>query len=473
MNPIITCVLVACLGIAGLGNAAPPAEQILVFVASEGEIARNFAAEHLPGLRSAAEKLGIGVRVIDVAGGAPRQVTLTPLIVYQNHRGRSVFQARYMDPGKLVHFIRTSRVVPLENADLQKKRIAVLADGRSLTAAPIKVTGLTGHPPADLSPVSFRRRAETAIVDGFSRLELRRSVRIGPSNRLFYMDYHPFLSADGELSVSLALFSQFNCVEPVFRRFDDPITGPWEEADRIFAEAAAVLEAEMLRQISSSPIGDAFEPVPSAVPVVSWEDLQAGLPAAPEGAQAGAVEAIELPTRWSIETAEDSEPRLIFRFAAPLDRYTGEVLSISGGLTLSEDRSLRNATGWVEARAASVTMGEPDLDRAIHDKMIRVAEFPTSRFELLRFADDAPVLAFGKLSPIVAEGRFMMLGFEVPLEVTGQIEPIIGKDGAPRLRVSATATLSLANPFGIAGPDGPAPANDTLIFYLNFLMKEG
>ena len=64
------------------------------------------------------------------------------------------------------------------------------------------------------------------------------------------------------------------------------------------------------------------------------------------------------------------------------------------------------------------------------------------------------------------------MGFEIPLEVSGEIEPVIGKDGAPRLRVSVTARIRLADPFKIVGPDGPTPANDTLIFYLNFLMKE-
>ena len=48
-----------------------PGEQLLVFVASGGEIARSFDEEHLPQLRAAAEELGVGVRVIDVAGGAP------------------------------------------------------------------------------------------------------------------------------------------------------------------------------------------------------------------------------------------------------------------------------------------------------------------------------------------------------------------------------------------------------------------
>ena len=141
-------------------------------------------------------------------------------------------------------------------------------------------------------------------------------------------------------------------------------------------------------------------------------------------------------------------------------------------MALGQDRSLDDATGWVETATGSVTMGEVDLDREIHDTMIHVAEFPTSRFTLGAFDPGGPPLALGRPSPISARGTFTLMGLKIPLQVTGEIEPIIGKDGAPRLSVSVTARIRLMDPFNIAGPEGPAPANDTLVFYLNFVMKE-
>ena len=64
-----------------------------------------------------------------------------------------------------------------------------------------------------------------------------------------------------------------------------------------------------------------------------------------------------------------------------------------------------------------------------------------------------------------------MMGIEIPLDVRAQLEPIIGDDGAPRLHVQAGFDIRLENPFGIAGPDGPAPANDTLDFHLDVLLE--
>ncbi|MEM9597803.1 MAG: hypothetical protein AAGD06_26285, partial [Acidobacteriota bacterium] len=48
---------------------------------------------------------------------------------------------------------------------------------------------------------------------------------------------------------------------------------------------------------------------------------------------------------------------------------------------------------------------------------------------------------------------------------------LVAEDGAPRLRVRASFRIRLEDPFGILGPDGPSPANDTLVFYLDFLME--
>jgi len=56
-------------------------------------------------------------------------------------------------------------------------------------------------------------------------------------------------------------------------------------------------------------------------------------------------------------------------------------------------------------------------------------------------------------------------------EVRGQVEPLIAEDGQPRLRVHAAFEIRLTDPFGIAGPDGPVPARDTLQFFLDFQLE--
>ena len=64
-----------------------------------------------------------------------------------------------------------------------------------------------------------------------------------------------------------------------------------------------------------------------------------------------------------------------------------------------------------------------------------------------------------------------MLGVSVPLSVNAQAEAGSDEDGTPRLDVRATFRLRIGAAFGLKGPDGPAPANDTLEFVARFALK--
>ncbi|MEM8934721.1 MAG: YceI family protein, partial [Acidobacteriota bacterium] len=314
--------------------------------------------------------------------------------------------------------------------------------------------------------------ARDAILDGTTRFDRRASTTLGPADRAFYMDFHPFATEDGRLFVSTALFSQFNCIEPIYEGFDTPTEGTLAEAGDVFVRAARALEAEIARQIATSAIGDGFDPVATAVPVVEWGAIGLPLPERAAGVSADAVAGIELASRWRIaKPVEGAGPRLIFRFPPPLERYSGEVTRLTGELELTDGLGLVGATGWIEADTSSVTMGEQSLDDAIHGKMIHVAQYPVARFELDSIADGALPVAFGRTSQASAAGTFRMVGREIPLSVQAQIEPVIREDGQPVLHVNAGFELRLDDPFAIAGPDGPAPARDTLVFFLDFTME--
>lgn len=464
--------LLLCILLTGSAAWATSPEELVIFTqVTNSPASQHFTEVHLPALVQAAEELGLPVRILNAADGAPAEVRITPLVVYQNYRGRSIFQGRTKDASKLTHFIRTSRAVPPTNLEAEFEQVPVLERGRSRTATPLKITALRGTTPPGHDAAVFEEQARKAIVAGFEQLKRRDKVTLGPSDRQFYMDFHPHLSEGGELSISTTLFSQFHCIDPIYQNWVAPTQGPWQEWEKVFAQAARGLEEEMLRQMRESSIGDGFDPLPAEVASKSWEELDLALPPRPSSG----VEVhgdIELGADWRIEEPQGDEPRLIFRFPAPLERYTGEVEKIRGELHLAEDLTLATARGFIEAVTSSVTMGEDSLDKALRGKMLTVDRFPSARFELQGIPGDLPPLAFGRASQFVTRGEFEMMGVKKEIEVRGEIEPVIGEDGAPRLRVTASFRIPLMTPFGIEGPDGPAPANDTLIFYLDFLMIE-
>lgn len=466
--------MIAGIVLAAALAAAPAADARIVAFTQRGSLAaRDFEEKTLPRLRALAAARGIPLEVRDAAAGAPAEVHLTPLLVYQDAQGRSIFRGRYSDVDRFAQFLRTARTAPLADDPVRHERVAAWRRGRTVIVAPIKITALTGTLPPRFEERAFLDRARRAVLAGFTRFGYQAAIETGPSDRAFYMDFHPYRGSDGTLHVSAAIYSGFDCVEPVFVRFDEPVSGPWPSFEEVFRRAGRMLEDEVAQLVVGSRAGDAFDPVPERAPLRTWDALGLVLPRAAVGdGRSPARTAIALGSRWTIEDASaDDAPRLAFRFSPPLDSYNGEVRELSGAARLGPNGRLAGATATFEARTASITMGNKTLDAELRDKILRVAAHPTARFTLDPLPESTAPLAYGAPVPFTGTGRFEMLGESVPVRVSAQAEPVVGEDGAPRVVVRATFRIRIADPFGLTGPDGPAPANETVLFDLRFRLR--
>ena len=445
--------------------AALVAGQLIVFQQDGAAAGKDFAASALPRIRALAASRGIALEVRDLKAGAPADVHTTPLLVYQDSQGRSIFRGRYVDLDRVGQFLRTVTGGPLANSETTQENVVAWRRGRAWVTAPIKITSLTGVLPPRHDDDAFLLRAQRAIESGFTRFGSQRRVSTNPSDRAFYMDFHPFRDASGRLFVSTAIFSGFDCVEPVFKGFDVPVSGRFEDQDLVFARAAKVLEDRVVELVSASKVGDAFDPVGAEVKAASWESLGLALPPAPRESPTGKKGALTLPARLRIAGAGPGDPpRLQFRFSPPLDTYNGEVRDVTGSIVLGAKSGLRGATGTIEAATASVTMGNKTLDAELAGSMLKVATYPRARFVLDPVeASDAP-LTPGAPSPFTATGRLEMLGVTIPIRVSAQAEAGLDENGTPAVHVRARFQLRIKEPFGLKGPDGPFPANDTLEF---------
>lgn len=453
---------------AALAAASHGTGRIVVFRQPGSLAARDFDDKVLPRITALAAARGLTVDVEDAAAGAPAEIHVTPLLVYQDGSGRSIFRGRYSDVDRFAQFLRTVKAGPLAGEPTSHDDIAVWRRGRAIVIAPIKITALTGTLPPRYDETAFVDRARKAVLGGFTRFRYERKADTGPSDRAFYMDFHPYRDASGKLFVSTAIYSGFDCVNPVFQRFDEPVSGSFDASDDVFRRAGRLLEDQVAQLVVSSTVGDAFDPIRDPVPARNWASLGLALPDPPAGTRshtAVTTARAPLPTRWSIEEASvDDPPRLEFRFAPPLDSYSGEVRGMSGTVVFAKAGAMAGASATITAVTSSVTMGNKILDAEVKDKMLRVAEFPAAKFTLDPLPATTAPLAFGAPVPFSGTGRFEMLGATIPLAFSAQAEPVLGDDGAPRLEVHATFRLRLADSFGLKGPDGPAPANDTLLF---------
>ncbi len=448
-------------------------EPLVVFIQpGASALAERFEAEELPRIRALAQEMGLELVLRDAREGVPEAVGITPLIVFQNHTGRSIYQGRYATLDRLGNFITTARFMPQGEAKLVREDTPVWDLGRAQVAAPIKITDLAGTPPEGFDAALFEKNARAFLSAGFTRFEETQRIALGRSDRMFYLDFYPYRAADGTFYLSTALFSMFHCHEPVYTRMQEPFRGNWDDRAKVFAEAAADLEAQVARLLRESELGDGFDVVPAEVPVRPWDELGLPLPARPDNAVAFDPAEVELVRAWRVDTAAQAQrPAVTFAFPSPLEQYAGRATTLIGELSLGEGRSFADASGRFVVPVTAVTMGEPDLDEYIHSGMLKGREHPDATFVFHKIESEMTGLDFGPIIPAKLLGTFTMKGLPVDLAVPVSIEAFVGGDGRPRVSISGTWSIRLSEPYDITGPDGPKDAADTLVYRCHIILE--
>lgn len=453
--------------------AAEEGERLIVFVQpGASEVDTTFRQTQLPQIEALAREMGVPVRVVDAKKGAPEEVAITPLIVFQNHRGRSIYQGRTTTLGRIQNFIRTARFVPQGKEPLERFGIPIWEKGRTRIWAPIKVSSVTGTVPDGYDDEQFRKEALESLSSGFRKFRFHDRALLSRADRGFYMDFYPWRAEDGTLFLSLALYSQFHCKAPIFEMKKPPLIGPWTDRKRLFKEAASIMEAEVERRISDPEGGDGFDELGSRVAVADWTALGFPLPAAPEQEKVSPGTDLEIPVEWTLDKPGPADPPLVqFRFPPPLDQYSGEVTGAIGEITIPKDLRISGTTGFVEIDPKSVTMGEPTLDEAIQGSLFLYSKkYPQSGFTIESVEGDGHPVAWGRLTLAGLRGTFELKGKRAPLALPVEIEPLVGSDGTPRLSIRGSFRIDLRE-FDIEGADGPAPAKDALLVDVNLLYR--
>lgn len=464
------------IGLAGSSNVfASKSGQLIIFTQKKDHpVMKNFDAEWLPKIKEIAVAQDIQLVMKDVTNGAPEMITFTPAIVYQNHLGRSLYIGRYTLLDKIKTFIRTVQRMPQQQVDNEKHDVLVWEDECATIYTPAKITDLAGNLPSGFDQKAFHEEALKALDKGMANHTLKKTFNAKRNHRAMYMAFYPFRNEDGKIFISAEMYSQYNCVIPIYKRFDNAFAGEWSNWKDAFAKAGTAMAAELEKQLLSTENGDALLPVSKSAGVLSWEKMDLPLPEAPEGTSANAVPTnIKLGSKWVMDGPVSSDvPVVNFSFMAPMDYYAGEVKEMKGFLNLGTGNDLTKSTASFNVGMETLTMGDPGLDEHVAD-MLEIADHPRASFTFKSVeALDQPKINFGSLSQFNVEGTLEMMGIKVPLSVIAQVEPIITEDGQARLQVYASFKLRLKDNFNIEGPDGPEESKDTLVFVLNFLLKE-
>jgi len=450
-------------------------ELLLFFDNAEDPVTKDFLETYAPQIKEMAEAQEVSVKMIDVTDGAPELVRFTPAIVFQNHLGRSLYIGRYHYVDKIKTFLRTVKRLPQKDVVNKKHDVMVWDHGKTHILTPLKVTPLKGDLPKGFDEETFHTAALAAIAKGTQNYRLMEHYEARRTDRLMYAALYPYVNKSGQLSISLEIYSQFNCVDPVFKMFDEPVFGKLEDMEQVFQQAGALLESQIVRQLKSIERGDGLIPVAQSVPSTSFEALNLPLPQPPRNGNADRFASkMTMPLQWTFDgPIADDVPLINFNFPAPLDYYAGEITKMKGSMNLGEDANVEQALASFTAFLKNMTMGDESLDEHVAE-MIELMDFPSSDFTFKKVTVvDQAKLNFGAMTQIVVEGTLDFKGIKAPVKVSSQLEPLLNEKGEPRIQVYAFFKMPLKREWDVTGPDGPEEASDFLDFNLNFLLKPG
>lgn len=163
----LALVLVGPTALAGDKIDLPDSLLIVFHQPGRSAVDTQFMETQLPPIAAIAKSMGIGLRVVNAAKGAPPDVGITPLLVYQNHLGRSIYQGRSTTVDRVRNFLRTSRYVAQKEVPYVRARTPVWKLGRTRIWAPLKVAPVSGTAPAGQNkhpPKGYQPGSDTSAL---------------------------------------------------------------------------------------------------------------------------------------------------------------------------------------------------------------------------------------------------------------------------------------------------------------------
>lgn len=444
-------------------------EELIIFVQKTTD--SPFTLENIKALEAYMLERNITTKIIDIdKTGAPKEVGYTPFIVYRNHLGRKVFKGRYTSHKRLLNFIRTVRRLPVEEITYPEENVFVWKQERSNLVFKLKITDPQGSLPKNFNATKFNKEYLKGLKEGFTPASYQKTVDVSNSDELIYCSFYPYFAEDGKVYVSSEIHSHYDCHTAIYQQFEKASVG--SSVSEAFNLAAKNSLAEIQRQVVESTLGDAMNYTKNTN-ITTWDDLKLEVLKAPEKSTQSNFEAIEFPQKWTVAgPLDESTPMISFNFPPPLIHYGGELKSATGNMSLNSKQNLEAATGEFIVDVASIEMGESELTQAVTESMLYVDKYPTAALVFKKISGDNLKLTLGSISTAIVEADLKMLDKTAPITATAEFEPFLDENGALRLHIYAQFSINdLKGNYTVAGPDGPADANNKMLFRVSLLMK--
>ncbi|MEM7574530.1 MAG: YceI family protein [Bacteroidota bacterium] len=414
----------------------------------------------ISGLADYAQARNIAFELIEVATTLPAELTATPAVVYQNQGGRAIYPGKHLDLAATQLFVDGNRLQIRPSVVDERTDVLYLQQGRATTILSLKLTPWAGDEGVEFPSLELLGTQLQEELQQSSDFQAIGSVHLQPTDRRYYLDVHPYRAVDGRNFLTYAVFSQFNCHEPIFTNFGEPVTSLEALATQIQAQLAPYLQEP---QRGFSPL-----PLPELV-VEDWAAFGWALPEQSEVALTDtAADLVVLPrSLTTIRPLGFGLPQVQFNFPAPLDRYAGTVDGLQGELQWQQDQLQLSGAFQVDMR--SLTMGSDALDDYVKKDALRTRRFRQAQVKFGPVNLDE-VWRLGQAKALEIPALLELMGLKVPMRLMADITAEYDAAGQLQLRISTYSEINIDQPFELVGPDGPADLKNKVELRTRFLL---
>lgn len=452
------------------GVCALKAQTETVIIFHQGERETDFTQKKLSELSLYLQAMSVPVVVVDIQKqGAVAEVAHTPAILYQNQQGTYSYKGRYTEFGKVENFIRTSRVISPLKAEYHTTNKPLMTEGKMQLLLELKISPLQGKL---IDTVGFHQKMMDVITKTLNkeRFKLAPDLLVRDNFVKFYFDFHPFLADDGKLYVSYALFSHYDCINPIFVSNSSDLKGESHQ-EKAIAQATKAMADFLKKNLKNSQLGDALTPVAASVAVKTWGEL--GVNLSPVVDKVQSVYDINIYSDWVYAQSRiPNAPALAFHFAPPAQQYAGEVKEIKGWLQLGENGQWAGTKGEFVVATHSVTMGLKELDQVIYNKLLQADSFPEAKLIIKNIKTNSLRPQLGESQNLEMQADLYLKNSIIPLTAVVQADCYLDEHKSAKIGFKAQFVApTLHKTLNIEVPTAPEAEKGNMIFNANIEMR--
>ncbi len=445
-------------------------ETVIIF--HQGERESDFTQKKLAELSLYLQAMSVPIELIEVQKrGAVAEVTHTPAILYRNPQGTYFYKGRYAEFSKVENFIRTSRVIQPQKAEYTSQNRLLLTEGKMQLMLELKISPVQGK---QADTVGFYQQAMDVVIKTLDKekFKLVPELVVWENVVKFYFDFHPFLAEDGKLYVSYALFSHYDCINPIFVSNPAQLKGE-TRPEKAIAQATKTMSDFLKKEFKNSQLGDALTPIATSVATKTWEEL--GINASYSSREIQPIYDINITQSWIYEQSRiPNAPALAFHFAPPAQQYAGEVKEIKGWLQLGENGQWAGAKGEFIVATRSVTMGLKELDQVIYAKLLQADSFPEAKLVIHKIKTNALKPQLGESQNLEMQADLYLKKAIIPITLVAQVDCYLDKNKQVKMGFKAQfIAQTVHKTLDIEVPAAPEAEKGNLIFDANIELRAG